>query len=109
MTTQPLSVIQRAALLAFESRAFPRGARVLDAPCGDGGLVSELARLGCDAHGVDIDTGASGALGPAFRQGDLNGPLPYAAASFDVVFSIEGIEHLENRFGYLREIHRVLK
>src|SRR5207248_1308246 len=30
-------------------------------------------------------------------------------ASFDAVLSIEGIEHLEDRFAYLREICRVLK
>jgi len=33
--------------------ALPRGSRVLDAGCGDGGLVDRLGELGFDALGVD--------------------------------------------------------
>jgi SAM-dependent methyltransferase len=104
-----LSVIQRAALDAFNALALPKGATVLDAPCGDGSLAATLRHAGYDAHGVDIDGAGSGLLGPAYHDGDLNDRLPFAEASFDVVLSIEGIEHLEDRFAYLRELRRVLK
>src|SRR4051812_29209915 len=93
-----LSVIQRAALRAFDALALPAGGRILDAPCGDGSLAATLADAGYDAHGVDIGGNGARLLGSAYHDADLNGPLPFADASFDVVFSIEGIEHLSDRF-----------
>jgi SAM-dependent methyltransferase len=109
MTVPDLSVIQRAALSAFRALAIPKSATVLDAPCGDGSLAFTLRQDGYDAQGVDIDSTGAALLDAAYRDGDLNGPLPFADASFDVILSIEGIEHLENRFGYLRELCRIMK
>ncbi|MES1256699.1 MAG: class I SAM-dependent methyltransferase [Acidobacteriota bacterium] len=104
-----LSVIQRAVLKAFEDLRMPRGSVVLDAPCGDGPLVVAVRDAGHDAHGVDIDTVGAAGLGSAYRRADLNAGLPFPDGTFDLVFSIEGIEHLENRFGFLRELRRTLK
>jgi 2-polyprenyl-3-methyl-5-hydroxy-6-metoxy-1,4-benzoquinol methylase len=104
-----LSVIQRAALDAFRSLRLPAAARVLDAPCGDGSLTATLRADGYDAQGADIASAGATLLGGAYRDADLNGPLPFSDESFDAALSIEGIEHLTNRFGYLRELHRVLK
>jgi SAM-dependent methyltransferase len=104
-----LSIIQRAALGAFEALKFPKESFVLDAPCGDGSLAAALRHAGYDAHGADINAAGAGLLGSAYHDVDLNSRLPFADALFDVVLSIEGIEHLENRFAYLRELHRVLK
>lgn len=104
-----LSVIQRAALGSFHALALPAKATVLDAPCGDGSLAATLRHAGYDAHGVDIHAAGAALLGPAYHEADLNARLPFTDASFDVVLSIEGIEHLEDRFAYLRELHRVLK
>ena len=104
-----LSVIQRAALKAFEALRLPPGRVVLDAPCGDGPLVAAIAGAGHDAHGVDIDAAGAARLGPAYHHAALHGALPFPDAAFDVVFSIEGIEHLENHYSFLRELHRELK
>jgi 2-polyprenyl-3-methyl-5-hydroxy-6-metoxy-1,4-benzoquinol methylase len=104
-----LSVIQRAALHAFDVLALAPGARLLDAPCGDGALAAALADAGHQANGVDIGGSGAARLGAAYRDADLNGRLPFDDRSFDVVFSIEGIEHLTDRYRYLRELHRVLK
>jgi len=40
---------------------------------------------------------------------DFSGPLPYKTASFDIAVSIEVLEHLENPWYHLNELHRVLK
>lgn len=104
-----LSIIQRAALRSFNGLGLSRGATVLDAPCGDGSLAAALRRDGYDAHGIDIDASGARLLGTAYHRADLNAPLPFADALFDAVLSIEGIEHLKNRYGYLDEIRRVLR
>lgn len=101
--------MQRAALGRLGALGLPRGASILDAPCGAGLLAEALRQAGYEALGADIEPAAASRLGSAFRCVDLNGPLPFADASFDLVFSIEGIEHLEGRYACLRELHRVLK
>jgi len=105
----PLSIIQRAVLRRVLDLHLPRGARVLDAPCGEGALAVALNREGLSAFGADIDTSPAATLGAAFRAADLSAPLPWPDDAFDVVVSVEGIEHLENRQAYLRELRRVLR
>ncbi len=87
----------------------PVGAKILDAPCGAGALAAGLAASGFETWGADVQPGAQAVLGERFRQVDLNARLPWPDASFDLVVSVEGIEHLENRFHFLREMHRLLR
>jgi cyclopropane fatty-acyl-phospholipid synthase-like methyltransferase len=72
-----LSVIQRAALCSFKALALPKGATVLDAPCGDGSLAATLRHAGYDAHGVDINSTGQGLLGPRITTATLNVRLPF--------------------------------
>jgi SAM-dependent methyltransferase len=106
---QTLSVIQESVLRSVPSFSLPAGAKVLDSPCGAGAMVLSLAAQGFEAWGADIEPAAQRALGGHFRYADLNHELPWPDATFDALFSIEGIEHLESRFNFLREANRVLK
>jgi SAM-dependent methyltransferase len=107
--TRNLSIIQHAALRAFAALALPPHAAVLDAPCGDGGLAAALRQAGYDAHGVDIGPQPAALPAAAYHHADLNSRLPFGDATFEAALSIEGIEHLEDRYHYLRELHRVVK
>ena len=103
------SIIQRAVLARVARLSLPPAARILDAPCGAGALSLALARKGFDVAAADLDAGARAALGERFRIADLNGSLPWPDAAFDLVCSVEGIEHLENGFAFLREACRLLR
>jgi SAM-dependent methyltransferase len=103
-----LSIIQRAVLGHVRSLGLASGARILDAPCGGGGLAAALRADGYTMSGADIDPAAGAVLGDTFRVADLSAPLPWPDGAFDAVLTVEGIEHLDGRHAFLRELHRVL-
>jgi 2-polyprenyl-3-methyl-5-hydroxy-6-metoxy-1,4-benzoquinol methylase len=82
--------------------------RVLDAPCGEGFLAGRIADAGLDVVGVDIDAPANH-RDWQFHRADLNFPLPVGDSTVDVVVSVEGIEHLERPFEFVRECRRVIR
>src|SRR5579872_5517241 len=107
MSARPaLSIIEQSVFDRLRRMRAPMGARVLDAPCGSGALVHALTGAGYEAYGTDVVPAAAGLLGERFLRGDLGGGIQAADASFDLVLSVEGIEHLENPHAFLVEIHR---
>lgn len=81
----------------------PRGSRVLDAACGQGGTVAHLRRAhGLDAVGVDMVP----AVGCC--QGRMEA-LPFIAGVFDAVVCECGLSLAEDRSAALAEFRRVLK
>jgi len=90
--------------------ALPAGARILDAGCGSGRNMIELARHG-SVTGVELSR-PSVELARARSSGEvIEGSvleLPFESDSFELVVSLDVIEHLEDDLGALRELHRVV-
>lgn len=105
--------IYDAVLRTVRDLDLPAGAKVLDAPCGDGEVTIGLAKAGFEVSGADIVPEllpeAKARLGDRFRLADLTGKLPWPDGTFDLVLSIEGIEHLEDPFAFVRDVHRLLR
>lgn len=87
------------------------GRKVLDAPLGPGAMAWDLHDRGYRVTGVDIDVQQSNGLPAeiARQTCNLNEPLAFPDNTFDLVTSLEGIEHVENHFLLLRELGRVTR
>lgn len=87
--------------------------RALDLGCGAGAFTAILAATCASVVGVDV---AEAALrrareahpGLDFRLAPLDGDLPLADSSFDVVWASEVIEHVSDTARWLSEVRRVL-
>lgn len=80
---------------------------VLDAPCGKGELAKRMSDAGLQVIGFDIDL-PDDDVNFDFRQVDLSASLPLADGAVENLVSVEGIEHLERPFEFVRECNRVL-
>jgi len=90
-----------------------RGARVLDAGCGEGYGTDRLATVAVEATGVDREESVirrAAARYPRVRFEAANlVSLPYEDGSFDAVVSLQVIEHLHSPQEFLSECGRVLR
>lgn len=85
----------------------PRG-KLLDLAAGGGALSDWARREGFDVTAVDVSRDYFRPEDIPFVEVDLNRPFPWADESVDIVVALEIVEHLEDPFGFLREISRVL-
>ncbi len=88
----------------------PDGARILDAGCGSGRNMVELARYGA-VTGIELsDTSVE--LARARHSGEVIAgsvlEMPFADGSFELAVSLDVIEHLEDDLGALRELRRTV-
>jgi SAM-dependent methyltransferase len=112
MTGPSCPKIHAAVARKISGLSLPTGAKILDAPCGEGELAIELAAQGLEISGADVESNLSAPASAAirdFRIADLNAPLPWPDAIFDLIACVEGVEHLENPFAFFREAHRVTR
>jgi len=87
------------------------GRRVLDLGCRYGALTSAYAE-GNEVTGVDVDREAlteAAKLGIETKWADVDEPLPFDGASFDVVVAGELLEHVRDPAGLVEEARRVLR
>lgn len=96
------------------------GKNILDVGCGEGGFVVALKEKNLKALGVDISRDALeiAHLQLAYRE-HLGNPniicqtdghhLPFPDNSFDLITSIDTLEHIPNLEGFMREVQRTLR
>jgi SAM-dependent methyltransferase len=96
---------------AIARLGLPAQARILDAGCGSGRNMVELAHHGI-VTGVEL-SGTSVQLAREREAGEvLEGSvmdMPFDESSFDLTVSLDVIEHLEDDVGALHELRRVTK
>lgn len=91
-----------------------QGSNFLDLPTGYGALAERLLQAGKSVTGGDIDInkfrGTRDHQKLTLQHVDLNEKLlPFPEGAFDVAISVEGIEHLQSQWNFVRNLHRALK
>jgi 2-polyprenyl-6-hydroxyphenyl methylase/3-demethylubiquinone-9 3-methyltransferase len=89
--------------------------RLLDVGCGAGFLTNRLAKENFEVHGVDLSADSlrvarayDSTKSVKYITADAY-KLPYPDNTFDVVTSMDFLEHVENPEAVIKEISRVLK
>ncbi len=96
----------------FSLTVFEPGELVLDAGCGTGVYLKELADIGARPVGLDKDPKMLEAAkiklpGVSFVKADLS-EMPFKAGAFDRVVSVCALEFVTEPFSVFREFKRVL-
>lgn len=81
---------------------------VLDIPSGSGSFTQRLLEKDINVHSGDIEN-IMMVENKNFNVADMNHTLPYADNFFSAVVCIDGIEHLERPFDFIRECYRITK
>ncbi|HTU78390.1 MAG TPA: class I SAM-dependent methyltransferase [Solirubrobacteraceae bacterium] len=88
----------------------PEHARILDAGCGSGRNMVELARYGTvtgiELSQTSVELARERDVGEVIAGSVLE--LPFADDSFELAASLDVIEHLEDDLGALRELRRTV-
>jgi 2-polyprenyl-3-methyl-5-hydroxy-6-metoxy-1,4-benzoquinol methylase len=86
----------------------PEYRAILDIPCGEGAFVRRCLARGLSVSAADC-VPFEGLGGADFAIADMNQPLPHDDDAFDAVVCIDGIEHIERPFDFIRESARVTR
>jgi len=85
--------------------------RVLDVGCGTGAVLEQMAAKNFLVSGIDMsDTALEYCRKKGFEvDKGFADKMPYSDNTFDIVFALDVLEHLENPELAVREVKRVLK
>ena len=86
-----------------------REGHVLDLAAGSGAFVKRLLDLGYSVEACDLFPEQFRVPGVPITFADLSARLPYPDSSFDILSCLEGVEHLEDQFAFIRECWRILR
>lgn len=81
-----------------------KGLRVLDMPAGNGLVSDFLRKQGHEVTSADINSER-----PDYAYVNMERPLPFEDASFDVVVCLEGVEHVIEPHALIGEMCRVVR
>lgn len=99
------------AKLLDEFEPFRKTNRILDTGCGRGWFLEEAKKRGWEVYGTEFSEAAIDVCtkkGIHMQQGALS-PGQFEAGYFDVITSIEVIEHINNPLSDLKHIHSFLR
>src|SRR5689334_22112425 len=94
------------------------GASALDLGCGSGTYATRLAARGARVVGVDLsatmlalarDRAQARQVALEMLVADINKPLPFSSAQFDLVFTATALHYVEDLRSVLREMARVMR
>ncbi|MCA9783414.1 MAG: class I SAM-dependent methyltransferase [Calditrichaeota bacterium] len=85
------------------------GRRALDVGAGHGHFSHKLQERGYQVDACDFLPELFQCPTIPFRRANLNESLPYEDNQFDLVVSIEVVEHIENHFTFMSELLRVAR
>jgi SAM-dependent methyltransferase len=102
---------RRVLAAVLDGLALPASTRILDAGCGSGRNMADLARRGTVA-GVELassslDVARARGVGEV-RAGSLEEPLPFADGAFDLAVALDVLEHLSDDAPAWAELARVV-
>ena len=84
--------------------------RIIDVPCGDGAFTARLRKRNVTVVSGDIVDNIKKCIPEAqFVFVDMDRPFPFEDNSFTDVVCIDGIEHIEKQFDFIRGCNRVLE
>ncbi|HWX88355.1 MAG TPA: methyltransferase domain-containing protein [Solirubrobacteraceae bacterium] len=96
---------------AIARLGLPAHAQILDAGCGSGRNMVDLARhgtvTGVELSPTSVQLARGRGVGEVLEGSVMD--MPFDAASFDLTVSLDVIEHLEDDISALRELRRVTK
>lgn len=96
-------------VLRLAKEYLPAGAKILDCPAGSGALARELHRAGFSVVPADLLPENFGFAELECVSLDMSKRFPFLDDSFHAIVSVEGIEHLEDQFTFVRQCSRVLR
>lgn len=90
--------------------SLPLGSSILEASCGKGPILAELAKAGYSVCGTNFSVYEDLPAGVTIHAGvDLRSHLPFDDSAFDGVILCDVIEHVSDHMALIAELRRVVK